>query len=67
MMRILRSEMREELYKDLPERKGWYAEATDVEQAKIGEAWSKMYEELYPIEEQKEKALHDKYYSKYGL
>lgn len=54
----------EELWKDEPKSQGILAEINKTEgQVSFHEA----YDRLRPIEKKKEKELHKKYYSKYGL
>ena len=57
-------EFTEELWKDAPKSGGLMAMANNTEEYK---KWQETYGRLRPFEIAKEKELHKKYYTKYGL
>lgn len=58
------SDMRNELYKNVLNGGGLVAWINQTEEFK---KWEQAYDKIRPIEEEREKQLHDKHFGKYGI
>lgn len=58
------SDMRNELYKDVPNGGGIIAWLNNREEH---QQWERAYNKIRPIEKEREKQLHDKHFGKYGI